>query len=185
MARRSTGRQSRLRLKGLRGGQTGQALPSLAERERRQVQDTQWKNQNRGILRYLPAPGQGQSCLRGGPSGPGLRRRCQGLPRCRLRCRFRLRRPRHRRGGRPSRASSQRPGDQPPVQLAQALILGGQADQPDSPEPPQLSQPRGQVPPWPASAPRTGTLVPRPQALMVPAYLEAGSATPGPASSPG
>jgi hypothetical protein len=41
MARHSTGRRNRLRLKGLRGGQTSQALPSLAERERRQVQDTQ------------------------------------------------------------------------------------------------------------------------------------------------
>jgi hypothetical protein len=103
MARRSTGRRSWLRLKGLRGGQTSQALPSLAERERRQVQDTQWKNQNRGILRYLPALGQGQSCLRGGPSGPGLRRRCRGLPRCRLRRHFRLGRPRRRRGGPPRR----------------------------------------------------------------------------------
>jgi hypothetical protein len=49
----------------------------------------------------------------------------------------------------------------------------------------QLSRPRGQVPPRPASAPRIGTLVSRPQALMVPAHLEAGPATPGPASGPG
>jgi hypothetical protein len=43
MARRSTGCRGRPRLKGLRGGQTGRALPSLAKRERRQVQDTQRK----------------------------------------------------------------------------------------------------------------------------------------------
>jgi hypothetical protein len=49
-------------------------------KEREKVQDTQKENQNRGILRYLPALGQGQSCLRGGPSGPGLRRHCRGLP---------------------------------------------------------------------------------------------------------
>jgi hypothetical protein len=41
MARRNTGRRGRLHLKGLRGGQTSQALPLLVERERRQVQDTQ------------------------------------------------------------------------------------------------------------------------------------------------
>jgi hypothetical protein len=28
------------------------------------------KNRNKGILIYLPAPDQGQSCLWGGPSGP-------------------------------------------------------------------------------------------------------------------
>jgi hypothetical protein len=61
------------------------------------------KNQNRDILRYLPAPGQGQSCLRGGPSGPGLRRRCRGLPCRRLRCRFCLGCPRCQRGGAPRR----------------------------------------------------------------------------------
>jgi hypothetical protein len=41
MARRSTGRRSRPRLKSLRGGQTSQALPPLAERKREQVQGTQ------------------------------------------------------------------------------------------------------------------------------------------------
>jgi hypothetical protein len=87
--------------------------------------------------------------------------------------------------GRASQASSQWPGDQPPVQPARALVLGGQADRPDSLESPQLSRPRGEVPPWPASAPRTGTLVSWPQALMLPAHLEASSATPGPASGPG
>jgi hypothetical protein len=87
--------------------------------------------------------------------------------------------------GRPAQASSRRPRDQTPVQPARALALGGQADQTDPPKSPQLSRPRGQVPPQPTSAPRTGTLVSRPQALMVPAHLEAGSATPGPASGPG
>jgi hypothetical protein len=86
--------------------------------------------------------------------------------------------------GRPAQASSRRQGDQPLVQPARALALGGQTDRPDSPESPQLPRPRGQVPPRPASAPRTGTLVSRPQALMVPTHLEAGSATPGPASGP-
>jgi hypothetical protein len=87
--------------------------------------------------------------------------------------------------GRPAQASSRRSRDQPPVQPARALALGGQVDRPDPLESPQLSRPRGQVPPRPASAPRTGTLVSRPQALMVPAHLGAGSATPGPASGPG
>jgi hypothetical protein len=49
--------------------------------------------------------------------------------------------------GRPSQASTQRPGDKPPVQPARALVLRGQADRPDSLESPQLSRPRGQVPP--------------------------------------
>jgi hypothetical protein len=74
MAHCSTGRRGRLRLKSLRRGQTSRALPPLAETERQQVQNTQRKTQNRSILGYLPAPGQGQSRLRGGPSGPGLRR---------------------------------------------------------------------------------------------------------------
>jgi hypothetical protein len=34
------------------------------------------KKRNRGILGYLPALDQGQSCLWGGPSGPYPRRRC-------------------------------------------------------------------------------------------------------------
>jgi hypothetical protein len=86
--------------------------------------------------------------------------------------------------GRPAQASSRRPGDQPPVQPTRALALGGQADRPDSSESPQLPRPRGQVPPRPASTPRTGTLVSRPQALMVPAHLDAGSATPSPTLGP-
>jgi hypothetical protein len=61
----------------------------------------------------------------------------------------------------------------------------GQADRPDPPESQQLPRPKGQVPPRPASAPRIGTLVSRPQALRVPAHLEAGSTTPGPVSGPG
>jgi hypothetical protein len=52
------------------------------------------------------------------------------------------------------------------------------------PESPQLSRPRGQVPSQPASTPRTGTLASRPQALVVPAHLEAGLTTPSPASDP-
>jgi hypothetical protein len=49
MVRRSTGCRSCPRLKGLHGGQTSRALPSLAERkrEREQVQDTQKKPKQR------------------------------------------------------------------------------------------------------------------------------------------
>jgi hypothetical protein len=77
-------------------------LRLLKEREKARSRHTE-KNQNRGILRYLPAPDQGQSCLRGGPSGPGPRKRCRGLPRCRFRRRFHLGRLRRRRGGLPRR----------------------------------------------------------------------------------
>jgi hypothetical protein len=86
---------------------------------------------------------------------------------------------------RPPQASSRWPKDQLHVQPARATALGGQADRPDSLESPQLPRPRGQVPPRPIPAPRTGTLMSRPQILMAPAHLEAGSATPGPASDPG
>jgi hypothetical protein len=87
--------------------------------------------------------------------------------------------------GRPAQAPSRRPEDQPPVQPAQATVLGGQADRPNSLESPQLPRPRGQVPPRPVPAPRTGTLMSQPQIPTAPAHLEAGSTTPGPASDPG
>jgi hypothetical protein len=61
---------------------------------------------------------------------------------------------------------------------------GGHAVRPGPPESPQLSWPRGQVPPRPASTPRTGILASRPQTLVVPAHLEAGLTTPSPASDP-
>jgi hypothetical protein len=61
--------------------------------------------------------------------------------------------------GRPAQTSSRHPEDQLPVQPARAPALGGQADRPNSPESPRLPRPRGQVPPRPASAPRTGTLM--------------------------
>jgi hypothetical protein len=83
-------------------------LHLLKEKERGQDQDTRRKNQNRGILRYLPAPDQGQLCLRGGPSGLGPRRRCRGLPCCRLRRRLHLGRPRRRRGNLPRRRHDDR-----------------------------------------------------------------------------
>jgi hypothetical protein len=60
----------------------------------------------------------------------------------------------------------------------------GRAVQPDPPESPQLSRPRGQVPPRPASAPRTGTPVSRPQMLVALTHLEDGLTTSGPASDP-
>jgi hypothetical protein len=66
-------------------------------------QDTRRRSQNIGILRYLPAPNQGQSCLRGGPSGLGPRRRRRGSPRCRLQRRSHFGRPGRRRDGLPMR----------------------------------------------------------------------------------
>jgi hypothetical protein len=83
--------------------------------------------------------------------------------------------------GRPAQVTSRQPRDQHPVRPARAPALGGHAVRPDPPESPQLSQPRGQVPPRPASAPRTGTPASRPQTLVVPALLEAGLTTSGPA----
>jgi hypothetical protein len=59
--------------------------------------------------------------------------------------------------GQSAQAQSRRPEDQPPVWPARATALGGQAGRPDSPGSPQLPRPRGQVPPRPAPAPRTGT----------------------------
>jgi hypothetical protein len=77
MVRRGTGCAGQPRLKGLPWGQTSRALPPLAERKREgKIKTHREKNQNRGILGYLLAPDQGQSCLRGGPSGLGPHRRC-------------------------------------------------------------------------------------------------------------
>jgi hypothetical protein len=59
--------------------------------------------------------------------------------------------------GRSAQAQSRRPEDQPPVRPAWATALGGQAGRLDSPGSPQLPRPKGQVPPQPAPAPRTGT----------------------------
>jgi hypothetical protein len=86
---------------------------------------------------------------------------------------------------RSDQASSRQPRDLPPVRPARAPALRRQAGQPDPPESQQLSRLRGQAPPRPASAPQIGTLVSQPQALMVPAHLEASSTTPGPALGPG
>jgi hypothetical protein len=142
------------------------------------------KNRNRGILRYLPTPDQGQSCLWGGPSGPYPRRHCRGLPRCWLRHSFRLGRSRRRGSGLPRRRHDGRGTGLLCSQRGHLLLGDGQISL-TPPESQQLPRPRGQVPPRPASTPRIGTLVSRPQALMVPAHLEAGSVTPGPASGPG
>jgi hypothetical protein len=87
--------------------------------------------------------------------------------------------------GRPAHATSRRPKDQPPVRPARATDLGGQASRSDSLGSPQLPRPRGQVPPQPAPALRTGTLMSRPQIPTAPAHSGAGSTTPGPASDPG
>jgi hypothetical protein len=64
--------------------------------------------------------------------------------------------------GRPAHAASRWPKDQPPVWPARAAALGGQAGQPDPPGSPQLPRPRGQVPPQPAPALRTGTPMSQP-----------------------
>jgi hypothetical protein len=72
-----------------------------------------------------------------------------------------LRAPRAPKGW-PAHAPTRRPEDQPPVQPARATALGRRAGRPDSPESPQLPRPRGQVPPQPAPALRTGTLMSRP-----------------------
>jgi hypothetical protein len=71
--------------------------------------------------------------------------------------------------GRPAHAPSRRPKDQPPVQPARATALGRPAGRPDSSESPQLPRLRGQVPPQPAPALRTGTLMSRSQIPTAPA----------------
>ena len=87
--------------------------------------------------------------------------------------------------GRPAHVTSRWPEDQPPVWLARAATLRGQAGRPDPPGSPQLPRPRGQVPPYPAPALRTGTPMSRPQIPMAPARSGASSTTPGLASDPG
>jgi hypothetical protein len=77
-------------------------------------------------------------------------------------------------GGRPARAMSQQPRGQLPARLARALALGGPAVQPVPSESPQLSRPRGQVPPRTASAPWDRIPASRAQTLVAPAHLEAG-----------
>jgi hypothetical protein len=98
-----TGCRSRHRLKGLPGSQIDRTVPPFAGRKKKRDQDTRRKSQDIGILRYLPAPDQGQSCLRGGPSGLGPCRRRRGLPRCRLQRRSHFGRPGRRRDGLPMR----------------------------------------------------------------------------------
>jgi hypothetical protein len=184
MARRSTGCRGRPRLKGLRGGQTSRALPPLAERKReskfkthREKTKTEVSSDtyslrgmaNRaygeaprapvsaGAAEGCPAAGFGAASASGARGAEGAA--CPGVVTT---------------AGGPTSCTAG----------TGACAWGTGADRPDSPESPQLPRPRGQVPPRSASAPRTGTLVSRPQALMVPAHLEAGSATPSPASSP-
>jgi hypothetical protein len=160
MTRRSTSSRGRPRLKGLRGGQTGRALPPLAEREREQVQDTVKKPKQR-YLQILTCSGARPIVPVGRPLGP---RSPQALPRVAPLPASAPFPPRTTEAprGRPAQASSRRTRDRPPVWPARAPALEGHAVQPDPPESPQSSRPRGQVPPRPASAPRTGTLVSRP-----------------------
>jgi hypothetical protein len=86
--------------------------------------------------------------------------------------------------GRPAQAPSRRPEDQPPVQPARATALGGQADRPDSPEPPQITSSKGSSTPLVCLRSSDRDLDVLAQMLMAPAHL-AGSVTPGPASDPG
>jgi hypothetical protein len=183
MARRSTSCRGRPRLKGLRGGQTSRALPPLAERKRASSRHTEKKPKQR-YPQILTRSGARPIVPAGRPLGP---RSPQALPRVAplpALAPFLPRTPEAPRE-RPAQASPRQSRDRPPVQPVWAPALGGHAVRPDPSESPQSSRPRGQVPPRPASAPRTGTLVSWPQALMVPAHLEAGSATTGPASGPG
>jgi hypothetical protein len=184
MVRRSIGRRSRPRLKSLRGGQTSQALPPLAERKKERASSRHTvKKLKQRYPQILARSGARPIVPMGRPLGPLS---SQALPRVApppASAPFLPRTPEAPRE-RPAQASSRWPRDLPPVQPARAPALGGQADWPDPLVSQQLSRPGGQVPPRPASAPWTGTLVSWPQALMVPAHLEAGSATLGPASGP-
>jgi hypothetical protein len=87
--------------------------------------------------------------------------------------------------GRTAQAQPQQPEDHPPVQSAQAMVLGEQAGRPDSPGSPQLPRARGQVPPQPAPVLRIGTPTSWPWIPTAPARSGAGSTTLGPASDPG
>jgi hypothetical protein len=104
-ARRDTSCRSRRRLEDLPGSQTGRTVPPLAkEKGKNQDQDIRRRSQDKDILRYLPTPGHDQSCLWGGLSNLDPQRYHRGLPRCRLRYRPRLGRPRHPRDGLPRRS---------------------------------------------------------------------------------
>jgi hypothetical protein len=162
VACRSIGCRGRPRLRGLRGGQTSQALPPLAERKRESKFKTHSEKPKQGYPQILTHSGARPIVPAEKPLGP---QSPQALPRVAplpASASLPPRAPEVPRG-QPALASSQRPRHQPPVRSARAPALGGQANQPDPPESPQLSRPRGQVPPRPASAPRTGTLVSRPR----------------------
>jgi hypothetical protein len=124
MARRSSRRSGQPHLKGLRGGQTGRALPPLTERKKGKNQDTQKDDRIKDALGYLPASGQDQSCLRRDLLDPGLRRRCRGLASGRLQRCLRLGRPRRRGGDLPRRCHTSR-GNNFPHDWHGHLLLGG------------------------------------------------------------
>jgi hypothetical protein len=184
MARRGISCRGQPRLKGLPGGQTSRALPPLAKKKegesniktRREKIETEVFSDTYplrtkasracGEAPRAPVPvGAAESCPT--PASAPLPPRTPEAPK-----------------GRPAQASP-RPRGRPPVQPARALARGRQADWPDPPASSQLPRPRGQVPPRSASAPRARTTMSRLRALMVPTHMEAGSATPGPASGPG
>jgi hypothetical protein len=177
-----TGCRSRHCLKGLPGGQAGRALPPFAEKKRKSMIRTHGERAKTEVSpdTYTLRTKANRACVEA-PRSP------QALPRIAPLPALAPFPPRASEApkGRPAQAPSRQPEDPPPVQPARATVLGGQADRPDSPESPQLPRPRGQVPPRPVPAPRTGTLMSRPQIPTAPAHLEAGSTTPGPASDPG
>jgi hypothetical protein len=70
MTRRSTGRRSRLHLKGLRGGQTSQTLPPLAEIKREQVQGTQQKTEIEASSDTYPLRGKANRACGEAPWAP-------------------------------------------------------------------------------------------------------------------
>jgi hypothetical protein len=131
LARRGTSCRSRFCLEGLPGGQTGQALPPLAERKRERARSrhTEKKPKHKYphiLTRFGPRP----IVPAGRPLGP---RSPQALPRVAPLPTLAPPPPRAPEApkGQPAQASSRRPEDQHPVQPAWAISLGEQADRPD------------------------------------------------------
>jgi hypothetical protein len=184
LVRRGTGCRDQPRLKGLPGGQTSRALPPLAERRREdKIKTHRGKTKAEVSSDTYPLWTRANRACGEAPRASALAGAAEGSPAADSGAASTS-------GARGAKGAA-RPGV---VMMAEgptsyAADTGdcywGQADRPDSPESPQLPRPRGQVPPRPALAPQTGTLMSQPQILMAPTHLEAGSATPGLASDPG
>jgi hypothetical protein len=80
VARRSTGCRSQLRLKGLRGGQTSRALPSLAERERRQFKTHSEKTKTEVSSDTYPLRGKANRACGEAPWAPVSTDAAEGCP---------------------------------------------------------------------------------------------------------